>query len=312
MITKISKEDLLNLYDLPIDELINISESVTSQNFDNKVEFCSIISAITGKCSENCKYCAQSSHYRTNIETNSLLDMEEIKKSAIEARNNGANRFGIVTSGRTPKKEDFDKILKIIDYLSDIKGLSVCCSLGFMDETQIQQLKNAGMNRYHHNINTCRSYYHQICTTHSFDERIKTINTVKEQGLEICCGVILGMGETKEHRIEMALELAEINPDSVPVNFLCPIEGTPLENTFNAINEDEILRTLAIFRIALPKAYIRYAGGRALRFSKKYQELGIKSGVNSLLIGNYLTTTGISIEEDVELVNKCGMEIAND
>jgi biotin synthase len=312
MVVKMKKEELLDLYNLPIDELIKISSKITEQNFTNKMEFCSIISAITGKCSENCKYCAQSSHYRTNIENNSLLDADVIKKSAIEARNNGANRFGIVTSGRSPAKEDFNNILKIIEHLSDKKGLSVCCSLGFLNENQIKQLKNAGMNRYHHNINTSRSYYSDICTTHSFEERLNTINSVKAQGLEICCGVILGMGETKEHRVEMALELAEINPASVPVNFLCPIEGTPLENTFDAINEEEILRTLAIFRIAMPQAFIRYAGGRALRFSKKYQELGIKAGVNALLIGNYLTTTGISIEEDMELVKKCGMDIAND
>jgi len=306
------KEELLELYNLPVNELITLSSKITKENFSNKVEFCSIISAKTGKCSENCKYCAQSSHYRINIENHPLLNLEEIRKSAIDARNNGASKFGIVTSGKVPDKEDFEQILKIIEKLSDIKGLSICCSLGILNEDQVKRLKEAGIERYHHNINTCRSYYSHICTTHSFDERINTIQMVQRYGMNVCCGVIIGMGETREQRVEMALELAELNPVSVPVNFLNPIEGTPLENMHDAIDEEEILKTLAIFRIALPKALIRYAGGRSTRFSKTYQELGIRAGVNALLVGNYLTTTGISPEEDFELVRNSEMSVAND
>jgi len=312
MIVKTKKEELLELYNLPVDELIAISSKITKENFDNKVEFCSIISAKTGKCSENCKYCAQSSHYRTNIENHSLLSIEEIRKAAIDAKNNGATKFGIVTSGKSPDKEDFEQIIKTIEMLSDVKGLSICCSLGILNEDQIKKLKDIGIKRYHHNINTCRSFYNDICTTHSFDERINTIKLVKKYGINLCCGVIIGMGETREQRVETALELADLNPVSVPVNFLNPIEGTPLENMHDAINEEEILKTLAIFRIALPKALIRYAGGRSTRFSKIYQESGIKAGVNALLVGNYLTTTGISPEEDLDLVKNCGMSVAND
>ncbi|MDD3013559.1 MAG: biotin synthase BioB [Candidatus Gastranaerophilales bacterium] len=312
MITKTIKEELLELYNLPVNILIDISSKITKEYFDNKVEFCSIISAKTGKCSENCKYCAQSSHYRTDIENHPLLNPEEIKKSAIDARNNGASKFGIVTSGKTPDKEDFELILKTIEMLSDIKGLSICCSLGIINEDQIKKLKEVGIERYHHNINTCRSYYNDICTTHSFDERINTIKLVQKYGMNICCGVIIGMGETREQRVEMAIELAELNPVSVPVNFLTPIEGTPFENMLDAIDENEILKTLAIFRIALPNARIRYAGGRSTRFSKKYQQLGIKAGVNGLLVGNYLTTTGINPDEDLELVKNSGMSVAND
>jgi len=311
-VAELNKEELLNLYNLQIDELISFSSKITKENFNNEVEFCSIVNAKSGKCSENCKYCAQSSHYKTDIECYPLLSSEKITESALDARRNGATKFGIVTSGKTISDKDLNQILEAINLLSDIKGLSVCCSLGILNENQVKKLKEAGIKRYHHNINTCRSYYKDICTTHSYDERINTIKLIQSYGIDLCCGVIIGMGETREQRVEMALELSELKPVSVPVNFLSPIKGTPFANMYNAIDEEEILRTLAIFRITLPKAYIRYAGGRSTRFSEINQELGIKAGVNGILVGNYLTTTGISPEDDIKLLKRTGMRLVND
>lgn len=302
-----NKDKLLELYNLPIDELVKISSSITKENFGNEVEFCSIISAKTGKCKENCKYCSQSSHNKAKIEIHPLLSVDEVKKAALSAKENGATRFCVVTSGTRPEKEDFPKLLEMIREVANIEGLHSCCSLGLLDEEQVKQIKDAGCERYNHNINTAESYHNKICTTHDFKDRVKTVKLIQKYGIEACTGVIIGMGETREQRVEMALDLAELSPKSVPINFLNPIEGTPLENTHSAIDEEEILRTICIFRIALPKSLLRYAGGRTTRFSEEYQKLGIKAGINALLVGNYLTTTGSSPEEDAELVNNQGL-----
>lgn len=312
MILEQKINELLELYKLPTEELINISSKVTRENFKNEVEFCSIISAKTGKCQENCKYCSQSAHYSTSIESHPLITLETVKKAALSAKENGASRFCIVTSGRNPEKQDFTEIIKMLETVTSIEGLHSCCSLGILSEKEIKQLRDVGVERYNHNLNTSKSYHNSICTTHEYEDRINTIKLIQEYGIEACTGGIIGMGETRRQRVELALELAELNPTSVPINFLHPIPGTPLENCNNAIDEEEILKTLAIFRIALPKSLIRYAGGRATRFSKEYQEMGIKAGVNALLVGNYLTTTGISVEEDLELVKNNGMNLKND
>lgn len=301
--------ELLRLYELPIEELIALSSAITQENFGNNVDFCSIASVKTGKCGENCRYCAQSSHYRTNIETHPLISLEEVEKCAISARNSGVKRFSIVTSGKSPEPQDFGKLLDMISLLKKTEGIKVCASIGILSEEQIVELKEAGLERYHHNINTCKSYYKKVCTTHDFQERINTINLIKKHGLELCSGVIIGMGESRIQRAEMAVELSEINPDSVPVNFLHPIEGTPFESYIDAIDEEEILRTIAVFRVSMPKAELRYAGGRALRFSPKYQELGLKAGISGMLVGNYLTTIGITPEEDLLLLEKTGKKL---
>jgi biotin synthase len=308
--TKIN--ELLELYDLPVDELIKISSKITAENFPNTVEFCSIISAKTGKCGEDCKYCSQSGHHKAKIEVHPLISVEEVKKAAESAKTNGASRFCVVTSGRKPETGDFGNILKMIETVANIDGLHSCCSLGLLDEKQVKQIKDAGAERYNHNLNTCKSFHKSICSTHDYEDRVNTVKLIQNYGIEACTGGIIGMGETRRQRIELALELAELNPVSVPINFLIPVEGTPLENCSNAITEEEILKTLAIFRISLPKALIRYAGGRSSRFPKEYQKLGIKAGVNALLVGNYLTTTGITPEDDFKLVKNAGMCVLKD
>ena len=304
--------ELLNLYDKEIDDLIEISAKITRDNFDNKVEFCSIISAKTGKCQEDCKYCSQSSHNKAKIQVHELLSVGEVKKAALDAKKNGATRFCIVTSGRAPEGEDFEKIVEMIKEVKAIQGLHSCCSLGILDEEQVKKIKDAGVERYNHNINTSESFHQNICSTHNFKDRVDTVKLVQKYGIEACCGVILGMGESRKQRVEMALELAKLDPRSVPINFLNPIEGTPLEDSHLFIDEEEILKTICIFRIVLPKALLRYAGGRTTRFSQEYQKLGIKAGINALLVGNYLTTTGNSPNEDLELIKEQGLSVVQD
>ena len=297
-----TKEKLLDLYEKPLEELIELSHEVTIENFDNKVEACSIISAKTGACSENCKYCAQSKHNHAEIECHPLLDVETVKKAALSAKENGATRFCIVTSGRVPTGSDFEKILEMIKEVASIDGIHCCASLGLLSEEQVKQIKEAGVERYNHNINTSEHYHNHICTTHNFEDRVNTVKMVKKYGMEACCGVIIGMGESREDRIDMALSLKQLNPKTVPINFLNPIKGTPLEDYEDKISEEEILKTICIFRLALPKSLLRYAGGRTTRLSKYNQKLGIIAGINSLLVGNYLTTTGSKSEEDKEML----------
>ena len=300
------KNELINLYNIELEELVNLSAKVTTENFDNTIEACSILSARTGKCEESCKYCSQSSHNRAKIECHPLVDLETVRKAAISARENGATRFALVTSGRRPSDEDFPKLLEMVKVVNSIEGLTCCASLGILTEEQMKLLAEAGCVRYHHNINTCRSYHPEITTTHTYDDRINTVNLAKKYGIEVCCGVIIGMGETREQRIEMAMELAEIAPESVPVNILTPIKGTPFENYADKITEEEVVRTMCIFRIAIPKSQIRFAGGRSTRLSKENQELCLKAGVNGIIVGNYLTTLGQSVEEDKETFKKLG------
>ena len=299
-----TKQELLNLYNKPLTELIEISHKITEDNFDNTVEACSIVSAKTGACSENCKYCAQSKHNHADIECHPLLDVDTVKKAAMSAKENGANHFCIVTSGTEPTRKDFENILKMVTEVASIDGLHCCASLGLLSEDEIKELKDAGLERYNHNINTSENYHKNICSTHNFEDRVHTIEMIKKHGIEACCGVIIGMGESREDRIDMALSLKKLNPKTVPINFLNPIKGTPLEDYENKIDEEEILKTICIFRIVLPKTLLRYAGGRTTRLSKYNQKLGIIAGINSLLVGNYLTTTGSKSEEDEKMLEQ--------
>ena len=297
----------IELYDKPLDELIEMSEKITKENFSNVVEACSIISAKTGECGENCKYCAQSKHNHAEIECHPLLDVETVKKAALSAKENGATRFCIVTSGRVPTGKDFDKILEMIREVASIDGIHCCASLGLLSEEQIKQIKEAGVERYNHNINTSKNYHSEICTTHKFEDRVNTVKMITKHGIEACCGVIIGMGESRQDRIDMALALKELNPKTVPINFLNPIKGTPLEGYEDKIDEEEILKTICIFRIILPKALLRYAGGRTTRLSEYNQKLGIKAGINSVLVGNYLTTAGSKSEDDKKMLKELDM-----
>lgn len=298
---KLSKEELLKLYNMDLEELLAIS----SKYVKDTVEFCSIVNARNGKCSQNCKYCAQSSHYRTDIESYPLIPVEDVIKAAEESRDNKADRFAVVTSGKTPDEEDFDKVVSMIKAVNEVKGIKSCASIGILNEEQAKALAKAGLKRFHHNINTSESYYPSVCTTHTWQDRLNTCKLVKKYGMELCCGVILGMGESVEQRIEMAMELAEIEPDSIPINILMPIPQTPFENYHDKIDEENILRTLAVFKIANPNAVLRFCGGR-MKLSQENQEKALKTCVEGILIGNYLTTIGKEPHEDIETVKKIG------
>ena len=302
------REDLIKLYDMELDDLVSKAEKVTKENFKNEVEVCSIISAKTGKCGENCKYCSQSIHNHADIHCHPLLEVEEVKAAAIKAKENGASRFCIVTSGRSESGADFQKILEMIRAVASIEGIHCCASLGLLNDEQIKQIKQAGVERFNHNINTSRNYHKNICTTHDFEDRVNTVKMITKNGIEACTGVIIGMGETREDRIDMALSLAELNPKTVPINILNPIKGTPLEGFEDKITEEEVIRTICIFRLVMPKAILRYAGGRKTRLSPKMQELGLRAGINGLLAGDYLTTEGVEEMQDRHMLEKCGLK----
>ena len=303
----LSKQELLDLYNMDLDKLLNESKKYLK----DEVEFCSIINARSGKCSQNCKYCAQSSHYNTNIESFPLLDVETVVKAAHDSVENGADRVAIVTSGKSPDESDFDTMLEMIKALNK-EGIKSCASIGILNEEQAKKLAEAGLVRFHHNINTCKSYHPEICTTHTYEDRLNTTKLVKKYGMELCSGVILGMGESVEQRIEMALELAEINPDSIPVNILTPIPNTPFEKYGDKIDEENILRTLAVFKIACPNASIRIAGGKKARLSEETIEKAFKYCADSTIVGNYLTTTGFSPDEDAKLIHKIGRKLKSE
>lgn len=300
----LNKQELLKLYNLDLDTLLEKS----AKYIKNDIEFCSLVNARNGKCSQNCKYCAQSSHYRTNIESYPLIEIEEVKKAALDAKSHKTSRFAIVTSGKTPDESDFDKMLEMIKEINKIDGLKSCASIGILNEEQAKKLAESGLKRFHHNINTSKSYYPEVCTTHTWEDRVNTCKLVKKYGMELCCGVILGMGESIEQRVEMALELAEIQPNSIPINILMPIPETPFENYGDKIDEENVLRTLAIFKIANPNSILRFCGGR-MRLSEENQRKALKTCVEGLMIGNYLTTIGKNPDEDIKTVAELGKNI---
>lgn len=301
----IDKQELLRLYNLDLDELLKLS----SKYVKDEIEFCSLINARNGKCSQNCKYCAQSSYYRTHIDSYPLVKIEEVRKAALDAKSHKASRFAIVTSGKTPDESDFDKMLEMIKEINKIEGLNSCASIGILNEEQAKKLAQSGLKRFHHNINTAKSYYPEVCTTHTWQDRLDTCKLVKKYGMELCCGVILGMGESVEQRVEMALELAEIQPNSIPINILMPIPETPFENYLDKIDEENVLRTLAIFKIANPNSILRFCGGR-MRLSEENQRKALNTCVEGIMVGNYLTTIGKNPDDDIKTVEELGKIIA--
>lgn len=289
-----------------IEELFRAANRIRNKFNGRKVDLCSIMNAKSGKCSEDCKYCAQSAHYHTNVEEYSLVDEKEALKLAIENEKEGVNRFSLVTSGRGLQGEDFKKALNIYKCLRKNVKIKLCASLGIIGYEELVDLKKTGISMYHHNLESSREYYEKICTTHTYDERIETINNAKKAGLKICSGGIIGMGESMEDRIKLALELQNLEIHSIPVNLLNPIKGTPLENT-PPLAHEEILKTIAIFRFINPKAYIRLAGGRNLL--EGFGENCFKVGANAAITGNYLTTSGNKIAEDINMIENLGLEV---
>ncbi len=271
-----------------------------------KADLCTIMNAKSGKCSEDCKFCAQSSYYKTGVEEYSLLDYNEILNRAKEMESKGVHRFSLVTSGKDMSGKEFNNILNIYEGLRENTNLKLCASLGIIDYEQAKMLKSAGVTTYHHNVETCRDNFHNICTTHTYKDRIKTIKDAKKAGLDVCVGGIIGMNESEEQRLKMAFEIRELNVKSFPINILNPIKNTPMEN-YDVLEPMEILKTTAVFRFIIPNVYIRYAGGRLSL--KGYDKVGFNGGVNSAIVGDYLTTVGSGIENDKKMIIEQGFEL---
>ena len=303
---EITRDEALELINADLNELSKCANEIREHFCKNKFDLCSIINAKSGKCSEDCKYCAQSAHYNTNVEEYSLLDDETILKAAKEKKKKGVLRFSIVTSGRKPTKYNLDKICKIIKKIKSETKLEVCASLGLLDKNDLTKLKEAGLTRIHNNLESSERFFKTVCTTHTTRDKIQTIKYAQELGLEICSGGISGLGESWEDRIDMAFMLRDLKVMSIPMNFLCAIEGTPYQNN-KLLAPDEIVRICAIFRFINPKAFIRLAGGRYL--TKDSGERCLKAGINSLITGDMLTTSGATIKSDIKMAESMGFEI---
>lgn len=302
----ISYDEAMKLIDADINELLNGANKLREIFCGNYVDLCSIIDAKCGKCSENCKFCAQSAHYNTQIVTHSVYSYDEILKLAKENEGEGVHRYSLVTSGRGISGEEFKNVINIYNKLKKDTNIKLCASLGIINKEQLQQLKKQGVMRYHHNLESSREFYSKICTTHSYDERIFTIKNAQDVGLQVCSGGIIGMGEAFEDRINLAIQLRNLNIKSIPVNVLMPIKGTPLENQ-KPLSDEEILRTIAIFRFLNPKADIRLAGGR--NKIENYGQKAFISGASATITGNYLTTSGNGIKNDIELLKSLGLKV---
>lgn len=296
------KQEINSLLDLPLLELVAIADKARRRFTGSKIELCSIMNAKSGLCAEDCKFCAQSSRHRTGISTYTLKAKEEMLRMAKRAKDIGADRFDIVTSGDKLSAEELNIIADAISEITKKIGIKMCASLGNLDAKGFSLLKEAGLSRYHHNIETSRRFFPEIVSTHTYEERIKTIKAAKKAGLEVCSGGIIGMGETFEDRIEMALLLKELQVDSVPINVLVPINGTPLGG-IQTLSAAEAIKTIAIFRIILKDKIIKVAAGRE-SVLKDFQAMAFMAGANGMLIGGYLTIKGREVKDDRKLIEE--------
>lgn len=284
--------------------LYKAAEEITRHFGKPEFNPCSIINARAGQCSENCKWCAQSGHYHTDSDIHGIVSEDEVLLHARAAKENGVKRFSQVTSGRAVKGEALKRICYNNQAILRETGLFVCSSLGLLNREDLQLLWNSGARRYHCNLETARSYFPELCTTHTIDDKLATIRAAREVGFQICSGGIIGMGESRAQRVEFAFTLREAAPDSIPINVLCPIPGTPLENT-PPLPEEEVLLTVAIFRFVHPSAELRFAGGR-MQLSRETQLKAMRIGVNGAIIGDLLTTIGSRAADDRKLIREAG------
>lgn len=293
---EITKEEALELYDAPLDELRESASKITSHFFKEAIELCCISNGKCGKCSENCKFCSQSRYYNTEIQQSVLKSVDEFFKEAQANDKRGVHRFSIVTAGVRLSKAELKTIAQAYKKISSELKISCCGSLGLLDYDDFVMLKEVGLKRYHNNLETSPNFFKEICTTHTMKQKEDTIALAKKAGLEICSGCILGMGESVEDRVDIALELRKLQVDSTPINILNPIKGTPLENR-PTVHPDEVRRTIALFRHVLPKTVLRLAGGRLI-IQKYFTDL-YKYGINAEITGDMLTTAGLTVADDI-------------
>lgn len=303
---QITAYDALCLIDSNLSELCRYADELRLHFCGNSFDICTIINAKSGSCPENCKYCAQSAHYSTNIEEYSLLEHNKIKEEALYNYNKGILRYSTVTSGKKLTDHEVDSLCEIYRSIKSSCDISLCASHGLLSYEQFVKLKNSGISRYHNNLETSRRFFPSICTTHTYDDKISTIKAAQASGIEVCSGGIMGLGETMEDRIDMAFDIRNLGIKSIPVNILNPIKGTPLEHMI-PLQKEEVQRIVAIYRFIIPNAAIRLAGGRGL-FDDKGKSI-FKSGANAAISGDMLTTVGINISEDMKMIKELGFEV---
>lgn len=288
-------------------DLLYWANRIREEYFGNRVRICSIVPGRLGRCDQDCRFCAQSGRYKTAVGKGRTLTDDEILEAAKQAKRNGVPNFGIVYSGKAITEEEFARLEKSIKLIKDKFDLGLCASLGIITAEYARRLALAGVSRYNHNLETSKRHFSRIVTTHKYADRVRTIQIARQAGLAICAGGIFGVGETDDDRIQMALELRNLDVDTVPMNFLHPIEGTPLGQS-ETLAPKEILRIIALYRFILPQTNLKIAGGRVLNL-RNLQSWMFYAGATSILSGNYLTTTGRSVEEDKQMLADLGLQI---
>ncbi|QSG03610.1 biotin synthase BioB [Natranaeroarchaeum sulfidigenes] len=311
---RLDRKDGLALIAQPVADLAPAADYIRSQLGDDTVDACSIVNAKAGDCSEDCGFCSQSVHFDTGIETYGFLGPEKVLESAKRAERDGAQRFGIVVAEKGVSKEhrpeEWEEVLEAIRLVRDETDVEVDASLGILTDEEAEILADEGLNHYNHNIETSPNYFPEIVDTHSFEDRVETLEVAKEAGMDLCAGVILGMGETPTDRVDAAIALQEIGISSLPVNVLNPVAGTPMAERLGDsadISTEEIVKTVAVYRLLHPEARVRLTGGREANLDEDEQHLPFEAGADGILTGDYLTTGGQSPGEDIEVMERAGM-----
>ena len=299
----VTREEALWLYEQPLEPLCAAGDRIRAHFCGDGFDLCTIVNGKSGRCSENCRFCAQSAHHHTGAEEYPLMSQEELLAQARKNREQGVLRYSIVTSGKRLPDQEVDEMCRAIRRIREECGIAVCVSFGLLDETQYRKVKQVGASRVHNNLETSRRNFPNICTTHTFEDKVAAIRAAQAAGLSVCSGGIMGLGETVEDRIDMALTLRELGIKSVPVNMLNAIPGTPLEGSERLTVED-MKRIVAVYRFLLPDAAIRLAGGRGLMEDKG--EGCFRSGANAAISGDMLTTAGITVETDLAMLERLG------
>jgi biotin synthase len=305
-ITMEEAEVLLDVHEKDVMKLVEAANRICRQLNGDTVDVESLINAKSGNCAEDCAFCAQSGHYKTDITKYPLLSKETILTAAARARDGGARSFCLVCAWREPTEENFKDICDVIKIIKEKIGIDVNCSLGFLTEERARKLKDLGVKRYNHNLEASKSFFDKICGTHTYADRVNTARIVKACGLELCCGGIIGMGETRKQRLELAFEASELDPDEFPVNILIPREGTPLAG-MTSLDPMQVIRTIAVYRFILPRSIIKIAGGREVHLGEM-QSLALMGGANGIITGGYLTIGGNEAEKDIRMIGELGLK----